>query len=368
VLHYLGYGHSCTVADGYAPPLTGRGRNLHVADWAAYDRRFGPLLDGSAMKGSPGGERPIPHFYLPFNYDWPADFAHFGTRGYALEWASVLAQFRLHAQKKGWTQTNFEAFFNPKKRYRYFPWDGDESKSAKDREHFLYYRTLIDRAAQMAGEAGAKARIIYRTDISWTFIQDALDERMGTVFDLWVIHFGNFTWSRAGVEALNSRSQLAWWYDTAEESGNPKQPTMDIDRRAILCWRRGGDGFLPNWLNMGRDADLDAASPWSMLYPAQRFGLARALGSIRLCRVRLATETTDFLELIGARGRRLVDELAEAKDEDWWTPTPAWTFWPPEAMKGEMYDWQPLANPLQKRDPHTPAVIRERALDELTGR
>jgi len=63
-----------------------------------------------------------------------------------------------------------------------------------------------------------------------------------------------------------------------------------------------------------------------------------------------------------------VDATVQAKDEDWWTPTPAWTLFPPEAMKGEMYGWQPMANPFEGGDPHTPAVIRQRAIDKLIGR
>lgn len=368
VFHYLGYGHSCTVADGYAPPLVGRGRNLRVADWSAYDRRFGPLFDGSALKGSPGGERPIPHFYLPFNYDWPADFVRFGTRGYEEEWSRVLAEFLVHFQEKGWTGTNFELFFNPKKRYRYYPWDGDESKSTKDRAHFLLYGRLLDRARRVAGSRGSEARVIYRTDISWTFLQDALDEEMGSLFDLWIIHMGNVSWSREGVKALNAHGHLAWPYDTAMEAAHPAQPTMDLDRRILLAWRRGADGLIPNWLAQGNDNDLDRASPFAMLYPAHRFGAARALASIRLRRVRLATETTDLLDMIGKDALALVDAVVEAKEDDWWTPTPAWTLYPPEAMKGEMYGRQPMANPFEGRDPHTPAVIRQRAIDKLTGR
>jgi hypothetical protein len=367
VLHYLGYGHSGLVSEGYAPPLAGRGRNLRVADWDAYDRRFGPLFDGTAMAGSPGGERPMPHFYLPFNYGWPADFAYFGTPGYEAEWAQLLADFRCHAQEKGWTGTNFEVFFNPKKRYRLYPWDGDESKSPADRDHFLYYRGLIDRSAQIAGEAGAKTRIVYRTDISWTFTQDALDPQIGSLFDLWVINIGNYVWSRSAVEGLNARNQLAFTYGTADEGAHPKQPSLALDGLAITSWRRHADGVLPNWLSTGVDEDLDRASQYAMLYPGRRFGVTGALCSMRLRRVRLATETVDILDILGDRGRSLVDEVVGVSDDDWWTPTPEWALWPPEVMRGEMYGWQPIANPFGGADPHAAEVIRERAIDLLLG-
>lgn len=366
VLHYLPYDHAGNVTEGYAPPLMGRGRNLRVADWSAYDERFGPLFDGAAMAGSAGGERPIPHWYLPVNYDWPADFAYFGTRGYDLEFANVLAEFRRHAQAKGWTQTNFEIYFNHKKRYRYFAWDGDERKHTADKGHFLHFRSLLDRAAQLAGPAGARARIVNRTDISWSFAQDVIDDQMGPIFDLWVVGAGNFAWTSFGVRAIHGRHQLAWWYGGV---GGPERRTMDVDRQAILCWRRGADGFLASWLNMALDRMLDEANELSMLYPGRRFGWDRALGSIRLRRVRNATETADYLEMLGDQGRTLVDELAGVRgDDDWFTPTPSWAFWPTERMDNDMYGWQRGANPLEGKDPHLPAVIHDRALDALLER
>ncbi len=365
MLHYLPYDHAGNVTAGYAPPLVGRGRNLRVADWSEYEARFGALFDGTAFAGSPGGERPIPHWYLPFNFAWPADFANFGTRGYDLEWASVLAEFRRHFQARGWTETNFEVFFNHKKRYRYFPWDGDERKHASDRENFLHFRKLFDRAAQLAGPEGAEARILNRTDISWSYGQDVVDDEMGPLFDLWVANSGNFAWTAHGVKAIHARGQLAWWYGGV---GGPERPTMDPDRQVILCWRRGGDGFLPSWLNLAQDEMLDEASELSLLYPGRRFGMDRALGSIRLRRVRAGTEAADLLEMLGERGRQVVDAVVGVHgDDDWFTPTPEWTFWPTERMSNELYGRQRGANPLAGKDPHLPAVIREKALDALVG-
>jgi hypothetical protein len=70
--------------------------------------------------------------------------------------------------------------------------------------------------------------------------------------------------------------------------------------------------------------------------------------------------------MLGERGRAMVDQLTGASDDDWWTPTPAWALWPPETMNNDMYGGQPLANPLAECDPHTPAVIRERAMDAVS--
>ncbi|MCJ7821932.1 MAG: hypothetical protein MUQ26_02425, partial [Armatimonadetes bacterium] len=88
---------------------------------------------------------------------------------------------------------------------------------------------------------------------------------------------------------------------------------------------------------------------------------------IRLRRIRAATEVTDLLEMLGSAGRNLVDELTQATEDDWWTPTPAWALGPPETMNNDMYAQERLSNPLAERDTHTPALIRERALDALVA-
>lgn len=368
VFHYLSYNHAGVVAEGYAPPLAGRGRNLRVADWSAFDRRFGPLFDGRAMHGSPGGDRPLPHWYLPFNYDWPADFAYFGTRGFEEEWVQVLAAFLVHAQERGWTETHFELFFNPKKRYRFFGWDGDESKSRGDREHFLHFGRLADRARRVAGAAGEQTRLLYRTDSSWGFLQDSRDEELGARFDLWVVHMGNFIWAREAVRGLQQRGCRVWPYGTTATAAYPQQTGLGLDARVLTAWRRKADGVILNWLGQGDDPDLDRATAFSMLYPARRFGAACALGSIRLRRVRLATETTDLLDLLESDGSSLVDAALGAEEEDWWSPTPQWMRQPPETMNNDMYGWQKSADPFAEGDSYAPALIREEVIARLRGR
>ena len=49
----LHYSHSGKHGDQADLPLTGKGADMKVSDWSAWDARFGPLLDGSAFKGTP---------------------------------------------------------------------------------------------------------------------------------------------------------------------------------------------------------------------------------------------------------------------------------------------------------------------------
>jgi len=63
--HQLGYGHGGKVGPEFAPDLTGTGRDKRIASWDRFDRHYGPLLDGSAFRGTRRGARPIPYAYLP---------------------------------------------------------------------------------------------------------------------------------------------------------------------------------------------------------------------------------------------------------------------------------------------------------------
>src|SRR5205823_3248224 len=57
------------------PPISGAGAAARVADWTAWDARFGPLLDGSAFAGTPRAGVPVDHLYLPLSEQYPTTMA-----------------------------------------------------------------------------------------------------------------------------------------------------------------------------------------------------------------------------------------------------------------------------------------------------
>jgi hypothetical protein len=126
VFHQLGYGHAGKVGPEFAPALEGTGRRLHVTSWELFDRHYGPLFDGTAFQGTRRGARPIPFAYLPINPEWPASYLWWGEPGYEAEFVNVVSDMDRHFREKNWTSTRLELFFNHKKRYMGFPWDGDE--------------------------------------------------------------------------------------------------------------------------------------------------------------------------------------------------------------------------------------------------
>ena len=69
VLNRLPYNQNGRMQDGCAPLWDSTRLKL---DWSKWDRRFGPLLDGSAFADLPRKRVPVECFYLPLHENWPS--------------------------------------------------------------------------------------------------------------------------------------------------------------------------------------------------------------------------------------------------------------------------------------------------------
>ena len=69
VLNRLPYNQNGRMQDGCAPEWD---RERMTLEWSKWDRRFGPLLDGSAFADLPRKSIPIEVFYLPLHENWPS--------------------------------------------------------------------------------------------------------------------------------------------------------------------------------------------------------------------------------------------------------------------------------------------------------
>jgi hypothetical protein len=130
------------------PKLEGKGKDIKVI-WDEYDKRFGPLFDGSAFKDSRRGAVPLEVMYLPFEDSWPTPLSkenynyqgHWPTKGedtkYLVEqvlkapyigdalsqeykdaFLAVQRQFIEHFKEKGWNKTEMQCFYGGKKTHR----------------------------------------------------------------------------------------------------------------------------------------------------------------------------------------------------------------------------------------------------------
>jgi hypothetical protein len=331
VFHQLGYGHGGKVISEFAPELTGSGRTKHIENWSLYDRHYGPLFDGTAFSGSRRGPRPIPFVYLPINPEWPASFLWWGEPGYEVEFVNVVSQMERHFREKGWTQTHFEMFFNHKKRYKAFPWDGDEVRIPEDDQFFLEYGRLLKKALP----PNTPVKFVFRTDASWTMENQF--KSLAGIIDFWVCGSGMFGWFQEAAAALKARGDIVWIY------GGPPvitKSSIAITEHPLRAWLYGIDGWV-HWLAVSPGRD-----PWfhsdgggtALVYPGDRFGIKAPIPSVRLKLQRNCIQDITLLDSF--KSRRPLDQLkAEAaqryngtKPSDWWNSRPALFDRPP-------YEW-----------------------------
>ncbi len=322
VFHQLGYGHAGKVGPEFAPRLAGSGRNKHITDWSLYDRHYGPLFDGSAFAGSRRGPKPIPFVYLPINPEWPASFLWWGEPGYEKEFVNIVSEMERHFREKSWTETRFEMFFNHKKRYQGFPWDGDEVRFVRDYDYFREYGRML----KLAVPADTPVKFVFRADVSWT-MERQFKELAGIV-NFWVCGGGEFGWYDYAPRMLKERGDIVWIYgDTPAVT----EPSSHITLQVLRPWLWGIDGFV-HWQTTDPGSD-----PWfqfnggreTLIYPGDRFGIAAPIPSIRLKIQRNAVQDITLLNDFRKSQplERLRAEAAQRFNEttlqDWWTPKPA---------------------------------------------
>jgi hypothetical protein len=328
VFHQLGYGHGGHVIREFAPELTGSGRTKQIANWDLYDRHYGPLLDGSAFAGSRRGPRPIPFVYLPINPEWPASFLWWGEPGYEAEFVNVVSGMERHFREKGWTRTRFEMFFNHKKRYKAFPWDGDEVRFSEDDKYFVEYGRLLRKAVP----PDSPVKFVFRADASWTMEHQF--RSLAGIVNFWVCGGGMFSWYDYAPRLLKGRGDIVWIY------GGPPGVTRvssSVTENLLRTWLYGVDGWV-HWLAVSPGKD-----PWfhfdgggtALAYSGARFGINGPIPSVRLKLQRNCLQDIDLLDSLRTRYPldHLKGEAAQryngTKPADWWTPRPTLADLPP---------------------------------------
>jgi hypothetical protein len=372
LFHNLGYGHSGQFDPIYGPRAVGRGRDRHLTDWDYFDRHHGPLLDGSAFAtAAPGmprprqSARPIWAVYTPFNPDWPASYVNWGEPGYEVEFTRCMGEFDRHIRERGWTRTHLEFFFNHKKRYRWFEWDGDEAKFAKDDAYHLEMIRLWKKAV---GDTPVKW--VYRADVSWRMKDQFVS--LGGNRNLW--DCGGFcAWYPEEIAQVVARGEIVTWY-----GGYPR-----IDAASSGClqnvyrtWARGLHGF-GGWLTPcpGRDPwfACDGAAT-GVFYPGERFGIAGPIPSIRLKVLRNGIQDIDLLDQAAKRTDRVAQTRTELVET---VGVPVWQTPPRVARELPPEDWdsanlgaehEPIMSPEERLGPGWWNNVRNMALSAVAGK
>jgi hypothetical protein len=299
VLNRVPYSQAGNVHDGCAPAWDGR-----QLDWSAWDKRFGPYLDGSAFADLPRRGVPLEGFYLPLHENWPtamegnyngdywADQA-FPAR-YRETFVQVSRQFAEHMNARGWNETLFQFFLNGKNNFKAkgwsrgsSPWLLDEPSNFQDYWALRYFGTAFHEGVR---QAPGKAKMLFRCDISrpqWQ--RNTLDG----LLDYNVVGHALRRYHRMVLDRKEANGELVMEY------GNTN-PLTDANTQplgwCIDAWALGCDGVLP-WQTVGRVSSWTKADPLALFYPG-RTADREPIPSVRLKAYRRGQQDVEYLMLL----------------------------------------------------------------------
>ena len=156
------------------------GQQTAGLDWSSWDRRFGPLLDGSAFADLPRKGVPVECFYLPLHENWPSPMEgnyngdYWADRAfpesYRRAFVAAARQIAAHFQAKRWTETLFQGFLNNKNNFKASgwsrgssPWLLDEPANFQDYWALRYFARAFHEGINQALATGkAKPRLLKR--------------------------------------------------------------------------------------------------------------------------------------------------------------------------------------------------------------
>ena len=316
-LNRLPYHQDGAIEGGCAPKWDGK-----ALDWSAWDRRFGPLLDGSAFADLPRRGVPVDGFYLPLHENWPtpiegnyngdywADRAF--TPAYRKAFVEVARQMAEHFHMKGWKDTIFQGFLNNKVDFKSrgwsrgsSPWLLDEPANTQDFWALRYFGAAFHEGVN---QATGPARLGFRADISrpqWQ--RDTLDG----LLDYNVVGGAMREYRRIVLDRKEAEGQVVVEYGG---SNNIEDSNTQAVGWCLDAWSLGMDGVLP-WQTIGRAESWTTADPLALFYPSRSGG--EPSPSIRLKAYRRGQQDVEYLTLLGqltgeprwALGLRVREEL-----------------------------------------------------------
>ena len=335
IINRVPYSQRGIVADGCAPRWDGK-----KLDWSEWDKRFGPLLDGSAFSDLPRKGVPLDIFYLPLQENWPAPMEgnYNGSywadqafpESYRRTFVEVSRQFARHFNQKHWDRTMFLGFFNGKNNYKESgwshgssPWLLDEPANFQDYWALDWFGKAFRDGArpepvERVDPVHGTAKMLFRCDISrpqWQ--RDLLDD----VLNYNVVGGDAFhQYHRLVMDRKKRFHQVVIPYGTTND---PADSNMQPVGWCLDSWTLQGDGVLP-WQVIGSDDSWKHGEDTCLFYPGDSVGSKEPLPSIRLKAYLRGEQDVEYLVLLaklehqsqrqlGQRVRNLLNLTAQRK-------------------------------------------------------
>jgi hypothetical protein len=301
VLNRVPYYQNGRVADGCAPKWSNG-----TLDWAAWDKRFGGYLDGSAFADLPRRGVPIECFYLPLEESWPLPIDSYYTGdywadrafrpGYREAFVSASRQIAEHLHQHKWGDTLFHFFLNGKANFKHngwsrgsSPWLLDEPANFQDYWALRYFGEAFHEGVR---QTNGPAKLLFRCDISrpeWQ--RNALDH----VLDYNVVSGGAFQQYRRLV--LDRRAKFGQIVVSYGGSNDLPQSNVQPAAWCVDAWLNGVDGVLP-WQTIGSDASWKQGDALALFYPGEPGGEKEPVPSIRLKAYTRGQQDVEYLTLL----------------------------------------------------------------------
>ncbi len=327
VFDAIPYTHAGFSPPTFTPELEGEGKHIRVRSWRDFDRHFGGYFDGSAFKGTKRGEIPVPRFWLPLHFDWPASFLKWRQKGYRTEFIRIGREIVDHFKEKGWTRTSFDLFLNHKQRYKFFQCDAEEMRFINERGELDYYNGLWSEVYRKV--KGVKFAFTY--GVTWTYHLDVYSHLVDYI-DVWVSAARPPVWLRERTQELRRMGKEVWY-----TSGTPsmKESTVSKAWWPLNTWMLQLDGHLPwmsvNWTPSSWRPEGHAPGALNLMYPGEPFGIEGPIASMRMKIERSAMQLVERMELAARKvgrdvARRYVAKCLGRKVSDWYAPKPSYLF------------------------------------------
>lgn len=296
-------------------PYPWRGRNMDRQTapdwdgtrfhWAAFDQRFGPLLDGSAFADLPRAGVPVDTFYLPLNEDWPVDIETGFLGGYwadialsapyRAEWITAARAFAEHLSAQEWSHPVFQFYLNNKVYHKdtdwrrsSAPWIFDEPVNTQDFWALRWFGTAFQEATQAIP---SHTQLAFRCDISRPEWQRNL---LDGLLQVHVCGGAFYQYADRVLEQRHRDGQMVFLYGTS----NPiDQPNTQPAAWCIDTWARGLDGVLP-WQTIGNDDSWKTGDELALFYPGTPAGQTEPVPSIRLKAFLRGQQDTEYCTLL----------------------------------------------------------------------
>jgi len=336
-LSELGYTQEGGIKGNYAPIIEGKGDKIKIVDWTGFYNQFNRYLspkDNVFYDCKRGTSRPLTHFYLPFNCNWPAKWGkdknstQYLTSEYRTEYKKICQQFEDYFNKQGWTQTQFQIYFNHKTTMSdLIPWRMDEPRYPSkefpknpyaDYDALRYYAELTKDGFKNIGP-GKKimktkgAKFVFRIDIGRYYEYLKTDRRLDGLVGLWNLDLDSH------LPDLNKRHQLGeevWFYGSLPAVDGKSFCSEDGVDILWRIWQGKVDGIC--FWSCARWKDdpyitLDKENGTALaFYPGSKFNRDIPIPSLRLKAFRGDLQTYEYMVEIVKKengNREIIDAI-----------------------------------------------------------